>query len=351
MKNKETVKGYKGFNPDLTCRDFRYEVGKEYDTKKTVGCQTGFHFCENPFGVFNYYAPSSEKGINRFCEVEGSGEFDKSETDKVACTHIKVNAEIGLQGLITAGIKFILDKVNWKDDKESNTGNWSAATNIGNWSAATNTGDQSAATNTGDWSASTNTGYQSAATNTGDWSASTNTGYQSAATNTGYRSVATNTGDQSTVTNTGNQSAATNTGNWSAATNTGNWSAATNTGNQSAATNTGNQSAATNTGYRSAATNTGDQSAATNAGDQSAAINTGERSVASVEGKDSIAIVTGKDSKAKGTLGCWIVLTEREDWSGESYPIKEVKAFRVDGETIKADTYYKLVNGEAVEVE
>ena len=294
--NNTKIKGYKGFNPDLTCRNFQYEVGKEYDTDKAVSCETGFHFCENPFDVFNYYAPSDEKGLNRFCEVEGSGDFDKSENNKVACTHIKVNAEIGLHGLITAGIKFILDKVNWNDCKESNTGYRSAATN---------TGDCSAATNTGDCSAATNTGYRSAATNTGDYSA------------------ATNTGDYSAATNTGNYSAATNTGNRSAATNTGNYSAATNTGNYSAATNTGNRSAATNTGYRSAA---------------------------SVEGKDSIAIVTGKDSKAKGALGCWIVLTEREDWNGETYPIKNVKAFKVDGKVIKVDTYYKLIDGEAVEV-
>ena len=351
MENKEIIKGYKGFNHDLTCRDFKYEVGKEYDTDKAVSCNKGFHFCENPFDVFNYYAPSGEKGMNRFCEVEGSGEFDKSETDKVACTHIKVNAEIGLQGLITAGIKFILDKVNWKDGKESNTGDQSAATNTGDRSVATNTGNWSAATNTGDWSAATNTGDRSAATNTGNRSAATNTGDWSAATNTGDRSVATNTGDRSVATNTGDWSAATNTGNWSAATNTGYQSAATNTGNRSAATNTGYQSAATNTGDRSVATNTGDRSVATNTGYQSAATNTGNRSAASVEGKDSIAIVTGKDSKAKGALGCWIVLTERGDWNGESHPIKEVKVFRVDGEKIKSDTYYKLVNGEAIEVE
>ena len=351
MGNKEIIKGYKGFNPDLTCRDFKYEVGKEYDIDKAVSCQTGFHFCENPFDVLNYYAPSSEKGMNRFCEVEGSGEFDKSGNDKVACTHIKVNAEIGLQGLITAGVKFILDKVNWKDGKESHTGDRSAATNTGDQSAATNTGDQSAATNTGDQSAATNTGYRSAATNTGNRSAATNTGNRSTATNTGNRSVATNTGYRSVATNTGDRSVATNTGNWSAATNTGNRSVATNTGDQSAATNTGDWSAATNTGDWSAATNTGDQSAATNTGDWSAATNTGDQSAASVEGKDSIAIVAGKDSKAKGALGCWIVLTERGDWNGESYPIKEVKALRVDGETIKSDTYYKLVNGEVIEVD
>ena len=130
---------------------------------------------------------------------------------------------------------------------------------------------------------------------------------------------------------TGYRSAATNTGNCSAATNTGYRSAATNTGNRSAATNTGDWSAATNTGYRSAATNTGDCSAAT------------------VEGKDSIAIVTGRGSKAAGALGCWLVLTERGLWNGKTYPIKEVRAVKVDGETIKAGAFYELKDGEVVE--
>ena len=130
---------------------------------------------------------------------------------------------------------------------------------------------------------------------------------------------------------------------------TGNWSAATNTGYQSAATNTGNWSAATNTGYQSAATNTGDWSAATNTGYQSAATNTGNRSAATVDGKESIAIVTGVDSKASGAIGCWLVLTERGGWNGDTFPIKEVRAVKVDGEIIKPGVFYKLENGEVVE--
>ena len=136
---------------------------------------------------------------------------------------------------------------------------------------------------------------------------------------------------ESSKNQTGDQSAATNTGDQIAATNTGNWSAATNTGDYSAATNTGDQSAATNTGNLSAATNTGDQSAAT------------------VEGKESIAIVTGIDSKASGAIGCWLVLTERGGCNGDTYPIKEVRAVKVDGETIKPGVFYKLQNGEVVE--
>ena len=166
---------------------------------------------------------------------------------------------------------------------------------------------------------------------------------------TGDRSAATNTGDQSAATNTGYYSAATNTGDQSAATNTGYYSAATNTGDRSAATNTGNQSAATNTGYYSAATNTGNRSAATNTGNQSAATNTGDQSAATVDGKESIAIVTGVDSKASGAIGCWLVLTERGGWNGNTYPIKEVRAVKVDGEIIKPGVFYKLENGEVVE--
>ncbi len=249
MDKEKTIHAYKGFDKDLKCRGFAYEIGKDYEQDgKIKCCNNGFHACEFPLDVFNYYAPGEN---SRYCTVTQSGETDKKEGDfKVTSSKIRIETEIGLDGIIKSGVKFILDKVNWKDKKESNTG------------------DRSAATNTGDCSA---------------------------------------------------------------ATNTGNCSAATNTGNCSAATNTGNYSAATNTGYCSAATNTGNCSAA------------------KVSGIESVAVVTGKDSKAAGALGDWIVLTERGEWNGYTYPIKEVKAFKVDGEKIKADTFYKLVNGEPVE--
>ena len=314
------MKCFKGFDKDLKCRDFQYEIGKKYTEEKADICNYGFHACEFPMDVFNYYPPS----YSRYCEVDLEANDQKSHDDsKRVGKKISVKAEIGIAGIIKAGVEYIKEQVNWEDNK------------------ATNTGDQSAATNTGDQSAATNTGYQSAATNTG---------YQSAATNTGYRSAATNTGYRSAATNTGNQSAATNTGYQSAATNTGYQSAATNTGNQSAATNTGYQSAATNTGDCSAATNTGDCSAATNTGNCSAATNTGYQSAAIVEGKESIALATGINSKAKGKIGCFIVLAEWKDINRECH-IVDVKSAKVDGENIKEDTFYTLKDGTFVEAD
>ena len=317
----ERMKAYKGFDKDLKCRGFQYEVGKEYETDKAKACEYGFHACENPLDVFKYFAPAN----SRYCEVEQSGTLDKhNEDSKVASTKIRIVREIGLKGIIEAGVKFILDRVNRKDTKESNTGDYSAATN---------------------------TGFRSLATNTGNYSAATNTGYRSSATNTGDCSAATNIGDYSVATNTGDCSAATNTGCRSAATNTGDCSAATNTGYYSAATNTGFRSLAANTGCRSAATNTGNYSAATNTGDYSAAMNTGDCSAAVVSGKESIAIATGYDGKAKGSIGCYIVLAEWYEDDDGNYHIKTVKANKVDGKTIKADTFYILRNGEFVEVD
>lgn len=79
--------------------------------------------------------------------------------------------------------------------------------------------------------------------------------------------------------------------------------------------------------------------------------NTGYRSAAEVSGKDSVAAVFGYESRARGALGCAIVVAERSDWNGETYPLIGIKAAIVDGETIKPDVWYTLKGGEFVEVE
>ncbi|EEJ1803254.1 hypothetical protein XR93_003828 [Salmonella enterica subsp. enterica serovar Pomona] len=198
---------FKGFNKELKCRDFQFEIGKTFHHDgKVEACGSGFHACECPFDVFSYYSPAD----SRFAETISFGITDREEDGdtKIASASITIKAELTLPQFIQRGIEWIWSKIDKSLEQQIMCGNRSAATNTGNRSAATNTGDCSAATNTGNWSAATNTGNRSAATNTGDCSAATNTGDCSAATNTGNRSAATNTGDCSAATNTGNRSAA-----------------------------------------------------------------------------------------------------------------------------------------------
>ena len=139
---------YKGFDKDLKCRGFQYKVGNEYIHEGTVkACQEGFHACENPFDVFEYYSPNN---LHRFCAVEGSGKEDV-EGAKISFEKLKIKAELGLSGLIKAGVQFCLDRVKWIDGASA-TGDYSGASATGDYSGASATGNCSGALATGDYS-------------------------------------------------------------------------------------------------------------------------------------------------------------------------------------------------------
>ena len=113
------MKAYKGFNKDLSCRGFQYEVGKEYEmTGEVMPCARGFHACENPFDVLEYYGDILN---NRFCEVEQSGDI-KKDGDKSVSSKIRVNAEIGFPGLFKAGIEWLKEITDPSKVRESENG-------------------------------------------------------------------------------------------------------------------------------------------------------------------------------------------------------------------------------------
>jgi hypothetical protein len=173
------MKGYKGFDKDMKCRDFKFKEGETYEEKTAVLCNSGFHFCEYPLDVFNYYSLVDTNGnLQNIHEVEAIGYISDKETNgdtKRSTTKIKIGAKINILNIGKLSVDYILENVK-KNKVKDNTGDRSASTNTGNRSASTNTGNRSVSTNTGDCSASTNTGNRSASTNTGDYSVSTNTG-------------------------------------------------------------------------------------------------------------------------------------------------------------------------------
>ena len=130
---------------------------------------------------------------------------------------------------------------------------------------------------------------------------------------------------------------------------TGDYGAASATGYQGAASATGAKGAASATGDYGAASATGYQGAASATGDYGAASATGDYGAASATGAASVALASGVEGKVKGALGCAIFAVERGEWDGHTYPIISVAAAIVDGERIKADTFYKVEGGEFIE--
>ena len=296
------MKAYKGFDKNLQCRGLQYEIGGTQEVDKVKLCNQGLHACEAPLDVFSYYAPGEG---SRYCEVEMEGVSDERGGDsKRVAKKLTVGAEIGIPGLVKAHVEYVKAHTTMEhtDQKAATAGTYGAAT-AGDSGAAT-AGDRGAAT-AGDSGAAT-AGTYGAAT-AGDRGAAT-AGDSGAAT-AGYRGAAT-------------------AGTYGAA--TAGYRGAATAGDRGAAT-AGTYGAAT-AGYRGAAT----------AGDSGAATAKGSVSV----GKNGCGLVRGNDVKIKGGLGAVLVICEE---NADNCDIKEWKAFVVDGTDIRADTWYKLVDGKLVE--
>ena len=137
----ESIKTYKGFNKDMTCRGFQYEEGKEYEEESVEVCDHGFHACEYPLDCLNYYYPNGSV----YHEVEQSGEIQKHNDDtKVASTKIKIGAEISIAGLVKAAIEYTVKRINKDAESDEKHGASSATGNCGASSATGYKGASSA---------------------------------------------------------------------------------------------------------------------------------------------------------------------------------------------------------------
>ena len=213
------MKGYKGFNKDLKCRDLQYEVGKEVSVDGDIElCKRGIHFCENPHDIFNYYAPGEN---NRFAVVEAEDVSDERNDDdsKRVCKRLTVKAEISVFEICKIAVSTFFENFGFRKKIESadtiDAGDYGAA-NAGD-SGAANAGDYGAA-NAGDYGAA-NAGDYGAA-NAGDYGAARAGDYGAAragdygAANAGYKGAA-NAGNYGAA-NAGYKGAA-NAGNYGAA--------------------------------------------------------------------------------------------------------------------------------------
>ena len=278
MKNE--IISYKGMDSKMQCRGMQYEVGKEFSVDGEIKCcSNGLHACERPLDVLGYYAPGTG---SRYFRVTQSGDLARElgGDSKVASRKMRVDAEIGIPGLVKAHIEYVKAHTTTEhtDPKRATAGDFGAAT-AGNFGAAT-------------------AGFRGAAT-------------------AGFRGAAT----------AGGSGAAT----------AGDFGAAT-AGDSGAATAGG--SGAATAGNFGAATAGG--SGAATAGDFGAATSRGSASV----GTNGIACARGCAPMARGGIGAVLVLVEEPS---SSYNIAHWKAVEVDGKTVKADTWYRLKNGELME--
>ena len=214
------MKGYKAFKKGMICRGKQYAENTVFEEEKAEFCQSGMHFCENPFDVLNYYPLVNYNGdLVEVAEVEALNKPKTDDNIKFCTKKLKVGAKLSFKAFIEAGVNFIFERTKKEIKKDE----------------------------------------------------------------------------------------------------------------VSSATSGNNSHSATSGRYSN-----------------SAAL--GDDSSSQVNNIHGVSIAVGYNSKAKASKGSAIVVCERGEWDGKGYPLIDIKSAIVDGENLKANTWYTLKNGEFVEV-
>ena len=280
------MKTYKGFDKDLKCRDFQFEIGKEYEVDGDISvCKNGFHACAAPLDVFDYYSPVD----SRYCEVEQSGQLDTGDGSKIASKKIKIGAEIGIKGLVDAHIEFIREKTEKLSDA-AKIGSSGYAAKIGSSGYAAKIGSSGDAAQIG------SSGRYAKIGSSGDAAQIGSSGDDAQIGSSGYAAQIGSSGDAAQI---------------------------------------------GSSGYAAKIGSSGRYAQIGSSGDDA---------FISCEADHAVVCCAGKRAKVKAPVGTWITLSEYGEWDGDGYPCVCVKSAQIDGETLKADTWYTLKNGEFVEV-
>ena len=285
-----TMKGFKGFEKGLVCRGKQYAENTVFEEEKAVVCQRGMHFCVNPFDVLDHYdLVNSDGSFNDFAEVEALAEAKTDDDKKYCTTKLKVGAKLSFAGFIKACVDFVLEKTTVEiPDKKTND---SDETVIGSKSKNAQIGSSGDSAQIG------------------------------------------SSGDSAQIGSSGDSAKIGSSGNYAQIGSSGDYAQIGSSGYSAKIGSSGYSAQIGSSGY----------SAKIGSSGYSAQIES--------TGEDSVICCAGNDSKVKAKKGSWITLSEwkYDDAKGRKVPVC-VKTEFVDGEKIKADTFYKLKNGEFVEV-
>ena len=294
------IKAYKGFDKNMQCRGYQYEVGKEYDMDGEIKCcNRGFHACKSPMEVWDHYDMLN----SRFAEVEQSCKIDEEENStKVCSSHIKIKAELKLADIINIGVEWLKDitsptKVKATGLLNDNGGDSAKIGSSGDYAKIGSSGDYAQIGSSGDYAQIGSSGY---------YAQIGSSGYSAKIGSSGYSAKIGSSGDSAKIGSSGDSAKIGSSGDYAQI---------------------------GSSGYSAQIGSSGDYAQIDSTGE------------------DSVIMCAGKESKAKAKAGSWITLSEWK-WNDDKkrrVPVC-VKTEFVDGNNIKADTWYQLKNGEFVEV-
>ena len=294
------MRGYKAFNKGLICMDKQYRENTVFEEERADICESGMHFCKNPLNVLDYYnLVDGNCELSEFAEVEALDEVKTDDNEKFCTKKLKIGAKLDLNKFIKASFDFLYENA------EKTSGNYSQVATSGDNSKVATSGNNSKVATSG---------------------------YNSQVATSGYNSQVATSGNNSKVATSGDNSKVATSGNYSRVATSGYNSKVATSGNYSRVATSGDNSKVATSGYNSQVATSGDNSKVALYGDNNVGAN------------------IGVDGIIKGKIGSWITLAEYEYDNFGNYICVCVKSAKIDGVKLKENVFYKLINGEFVEV-
>ena len=348
-----SIKGYKAFNRGMICKGKQYEENTTYEENGNKICEAGvMHFCENPFDVLNYYPLIDEDGnISDFADVEAIGDIYKGK-DKTATNKLHIGAKLGFKGFIKACVDFTIEKTKAEtvkaDDVGISSGDYAKIGSSGDYAKMGSSGDYAQIGSSGDSAQIGSSGYSAQIGSSGYSAKMGSSGDSAKMGSSGDYAQIGSSGDSAQIGSSGDSAKIGSSGDYAQIGSSGDYAKIGSSGDSAKIGSSGDSAQIGSSGYSAQIGSSGDSAKIGSSGDSTQITS---------KGNNSVVMAAGYNSIAKAKIGSWITLAEwirtgKTNDSGKYIWIpKCVKTECVDGERIKEDTFYKLVDGEFKEVE
>ena len=321
---EKNLKGYKGFEKGLICRGKQYAENMVFEEEDAVVCRKGMHFCVNPFDVLDHYNLVNEDGeFNDFAEVESMDECLTDDNKKYCTKKLKVGAKLSFAGFIKACVNFVIERTTFEEPKIGSSGNYAQ---IGS------SGDSAKIGSSGDYAQIGSSGNSAQIGSSGN-----------------YAQIG-SSGNYAQIGSSGDSAKIGSSGNYAQIGSSGYYAQIGSSGDYAQIGSSGYSAKIGSSGYYAQIGSSGDSAKIGSSGNSAQIGSSGNSAQIGSSGNYAVVMCAGNGSIAKAKKGSWITLAEwKENAEGKWIPVNVVTV-QVDGEKIKEDTYYKLENGEFVEV-
>ena len=332
----DNLNGYKAFEPGMICKGKQYQENTDYEEEGGEICEKGMmHYCVNPFDVLNFYPLVNDSGkVSDFAAVKSLEEPVSGDGGKFATKKIHIGVKLGLPGFVKACIDYLKEETIGKAPNSTVSSGYSAQIgSSGDYAQIGSSGNSAQIGSSGDYAQIGSSGNYAQIGSSGDYAQIGSSGNSAKIGSSGNSAQIGSSGNSAQIGSSGDYAQIGSSGDYAKIGSSGYSAKIGSSGDYAQIGSSGNSAKIGSSGYSAKIGSSGDYAKIESAGE------------------DSVICCAGHGSAVNAKAGSWITLAEWEYSEAKNeYIPKCVKTEYVDGERIKADTWYKLIDGEFTEV-